>query len=436
VKRLYKIFIIFILSAVISHLSSDVMAQWTQQSIPVSGGTINDMQFINAQTGWICKYDSGYVMKTTNAGNNWFIASRNIKIYELYFFNDTLGYSLADISGNSTMFRTINGGINWSQRYSTGEALVNMSFPNPDTGWICGLGDLGKIWRTTNAGQTFTEQLSSGSTSMDRIFFLKDRVNGEYTGWCSQAHILRKTTNSGLNWFVQTAFPTSGLSSLFFLNKNIGWISYYPNLGSQPLIAKTTDGGDNWFTQYKDSISSITAVDIFFIDSLKGWSGRGFNKIFATTNGGTNWGTQSIPIFSAFHLSFPDSLNGWVAYSGLAHTTNGGGPITYTGININNTTVPVNFTLQQNYPNPFNPSTNITFSLKANSFVSLGIFDITGKEILKIYNNDKLTIGNYISRLDFGKMNISSGVYFYKLEVSGINNNKLFSQTKKMIYSK
>jgi photosystem II stability/assembly factor-like uncharacterized protein len=422
--------IIIVLSAIF--ILPEAQAQWTQQNLPVSSNSY-DICFINSTTGFI-SLELPALYMTTDSGNNW-IFKGNYRIYNMQFIDSLYGFANGRLSGNDRIYKTTNGGVSWDSVSIGGRAITYISFVNRDTGWICGHnGSLGAIYKTTDGGVTLIQQFESGTSGMDRIFFLKDRVNGEYTGWCSQANILRKTTNSGLNWFVVQTFPSNGLSGMFFLNKYIGWISYYQT-SANPLIAKTTNGGNNWFTQLIDTFT--VATNIFFIDSLKGWAGRGYSKLFATTNGGTNWGIQNVPIFSPLKISFTDSVNGWIAGgNGLAHTTNGGGPITYTGINHNNTSIPVNFTLEQNYPNPFNPSTNITFSLKTNSIVSLGIFDIRGKEILKIYNNEKLTAGNYISRLDFGKLNISSGVYFYKLEVSGINNNKLFSQTKKMIYSK
>ncbi len=89
---------------------------------------------------------------------------------------------------------------------------------------------------------------------------------------------------------------------------------------------------------------------------------------------------------------------------------------------INN--IPHSFILQQNYPNPFNPTTNISFSIPANTFVTLKIYDVLGREITTLVN-DILSAGNYTN--SFNAENLSSGIYFYKLEAGG------FIQTKKMV---
>ncbi len=76
------------------------------------------------------------------------------------------------------------------------------------------------------------------------------------------------------------------------------------------------------------------------------------------------------------------------------------------------TTNPDNVLLSQNYPNPFNPSTTITFSIPSGSFVTLKVFDITGREI-KTLVNDYKQAGSHNVTFDAG--NLPSGVYYYEL---------------------
>ncbi|MBK7447319.1 MAG: choice-of-anchor B family protein [Ignavibacteria bacterium] len=91
------------------------------------------------------------------------------------------------------------------------------------------------------------------------------------------------------------------------------------------------------------------------------------------------------------------------------------------------------YKLNQNFPNPFNPVTNIKFSLKENSKVSLKIYSIQGKEVADIIN-DRRDGGDYEIIFDAGKYNLNSGVYFYTLNVNNRSNS--FSETKKMILTK
>jgi photosystem II stability/assembly factor-like uncharacterized protein len=70
------------------------------------------------------------------------------------------------------------------------------------------------------------------------------------------------------------------------------------------------------------------------------------------------------------------------------------------------------FSLSQNYPNPFNPSTKIIFSIPRTEHVSVIIYDILGREITRLIDNE-LNPGSY--ETEFKGTDISSGIYFYKL---------------------
>lgn len=79
--------------------------------------------------------------------------------------------------------------------------------------------------------------------------------------------------------------------------------------------------------------------------------------------------------------------------------------------------VPVNFILNQNYPNPFNPVTTISYSLPKSDYVTLKVFDALGREVATLVNEYQ-TAGSY--NATFAANNISSGVYFYRIESNGI----------------
>lgn len=74
-----------------------------------------------------------------------------------------------------------------------------------------------------------------------------------------------------------------------------------------------------------------------------------------------------------------------------------------------------------NYPNPFNPTTTINFSIQSDSEIELNIFNIKGQKVKTLINND-CTNGNHTimwnGEDEFGKP-VSSGVYYYKLNING-----------------
>jgi len=89
--------------------------------------------------------------------------------------------------------------------------------------------------------------------------------------------------------------------------------------------------------------------------------------------------------------------------------------------------VPAKFALMQNYPNPFNPVTRINYELPITNYVSIKIFDISGKEVAQIVNEVKQA--GYYS-VSFNASALSSGTYFYKLTTDN------FSDVKKMVVAK
>jgi alkaline phosphatase len=91
--------------------------------------------------------------------------------------------------------------------------------------------------------------------------------------------------------------------------------------------------------------------------------------------------------------------------------------------------VPRDYTLDQNYPNPFNPTTTISFNLRKTANVSLKVYDITGKLVKTLVNNEKIQVG--VKSIKMNASDLSSGIYFYSLDV---DNTRIDS--KKMVLIK
>ncbi len=89
-----------------------------------------------------------------------------------------------------------------------------------------------------------------------------------------------------------------------------------------------------------------------------------------------------------------------------------------TGIHTVNEFIPMEYKLYNNYPNPFNPSTNINFDLPKSDFINLILYDISGKEVLKLIN-ETLPAGSYKYILNAG--NLTSGAYFVKFRSKTYN---------------
>jgi hypothetical protein len=117
------------------------------------------------------------------------------------------------------------------------------------------------------------------------------------------------------------------------------------------------------------------------------------------------------------------------------YTTGSTSPISYEimtktgtlGVKETSVIVPNKFRLDQNYPNPFNPTTNISFDVPSEQFVTVKVYSMLGEEVATLVN-ERLTPGSYQTRFD--GYNLSSGVYLYRITAGN------FTQAKSMLLVK
>ncbi|HVO76161.1 MAG TPA: T9SS type A sorting domain-containing protein [Ignavibacteriaceae bacterium] len=98
-----------------------------------------------------------------------------------------------------------------------------------------------------------------------------------------------------------------------------------------------------------------------------------------------------------------------------------------TGIEDYRTIIPSVYSLSQNYPNPFNPSTIINYRIPEEGFVTLKVYNILGKEVKTLVNENK-TAGSY--NIYFDGSGLASGVYIYRFKAAN------YSSTRKMLLIK
>jgi hypothetical protein len=88
---------------------------------------------------------------------------------------------------------------------------------------------------------------------------------------------------------------------------------------------------------------------------------------------------------------------------------------------------PKEFALYQNYPNPFNPTTTIKFALPEKANVELSVYNSLGEKVADVFSGE---LGEGYHEVEFSASNLSSGIYFYRLE------SEKFVNVKKMIILK
>lgn len=159
-----------------------------------------------------------------------------------------------------------------------------------------------------------------------------------------------------------------------------------------------------------------------------------FRSAYPNTSGTTiniSIGLESFSFDYKIHADWKDTSIYTVAF--VQNDNNkevlnvGKGNTTMTGVNQVNSEVPSSYKLSQNFPNPFNPVTNINFSIPKNSFVTLKVYDMLGREISSLVS-EQMQAGTY--KVDWNAVNASSGIYFYTITAGD------FKETKKMMLVK
>lgn len=96
--------------------------------------------------------------------------------------------------------------------------------------------------------------------------------------------------------------------------------------------------------------------------------------------------------------------------------------------------IPNQYALSQNYPNPFNPSTKIDYQLPFDARVQIELYSITGEKVATLIDGD-FSAGYHTYELNASRLNLSSGIYFYRISAVDFNNGK-FVDTKKLVLLK
>lgn len=425
--------------------SHQTYSQWFQQTSGVNS-QLYSVFFVNPSTGFAAG-DGGKALRTTNGGTNWIVSTPfgdSITYRSVYFIDPNTGYlagsylrTVPNLVGLPKILKTTDAGLSWSSLLNdSGYTLWSVSFINVNTGFALG-GFYGvgpnTFLRTTNAGANW--QVSSLGNGY--LFFAA--FQNANTGFItSNGGNILKTTDSGLNWNLNNHFPVNFISRTTFIDNNTGFAVGGNSAGSDSLsnIYRTTNGGSAWSPVFTDHGGIIN--DVKFVNANTGFAIGIFDSFFPqdslpsrllkTTNSGTNWFVDTVfaGINGCISLSFADQNTGYaVGGNGvILKTTTGGNPI---GIQQVSSEVPKAFYLAQNYPNPFNPSTKIKFSLPKTAFTKITIYDVLGREV-SLIANEELKAGSY--EVSWNADNFPSGVYFYRLTAGQ------YTETKKMLMIK
>lgn len=277
------------------------------------------------------------ILYTNDGGISWEQASNGNVFgnFTCVYFTDALtGWAVgssseAGLMPHGVILHTIDGGESWEEQVFYGPEINSICMEGPNIGWI--FGHYGIIGKTTNGGVSW-EELSTISIRVDlEDIFFTDSLNGCVVGNLLMAYnqqvIFAHTHDGGMNWD-GTSFNGQGaaeIRSIHFADQNNGWAVGVELWAGAALILHTADGGNSWESQLLDNYSSLH--DVYFADTLTGWTVGEGGTILHTIDGGLTWEQQPTNNFrDLYSIDFINSEIGWIigAEGTIYHTTNGG----------------------------------------------------------------------------------------------------------------
>ncbi len=431
--------------------TTDGGANWSWIIAGLTAGTVNSIALDDVGIVYIGlnEYSTGGVFKTTNGGTLWQPVSPNKHVITNMAWNESKS-TLYVVSRENGVFKTNDNGTTWTElsKNFSNKSINAIAIESPGTLYVGGTN--GTVYKTTDDGSTWSDvSVTSMTMEVNTLLILSPGtvLAGMTYGGIS------KTTDGGATWS-RLLNTTTTVYDLLMESPGVLY-------SRTPLINKSVDGGVTWANRsfisigvelgfpirvaiespgvmyatmktslvkgiYKstDSANTWTAVN----DGLSDWDITSYaipmpgtvyassssKGVFKTTSGGTNWIDVSTGM-SDKHVKVL-TMSSSSIYAG---TLNGIFKTTRpTEVKENSPNMlPEKFELSQNYPNPFNPTTNINFAVSRNGFVSLKVFDILGREVATLVN-EQMNSGSYKASFD-GK-GLSSGMYLYQLR-SGNN---------------
>ncbi|MBE2280586.1 MAG: lamin tail domain-containing protein [Ignavibacteriaceae bacterium] len=250
--------------------------------------------------------------------------------------------------------------------------------------------------------------------------------------------------NNGLTY---NFYPQLFINEFMALNTTIedptgafeDWIEIY-NPGNSPVDISgwyITDNLENR-TKYKLPEAINDSLTIPANGFMLLWADNSPGKGVRHLNWALSRNGESIGLFGPDGQTPVDSLSFGYQFSdtSYARTVDGGNIWDFfsvstpgasnaggTPVSIREKGVPEGFYLSQNYPNPFNPATTINFSIPAELKVTLTVYNTAGEKVSELVNTT-LNSGNY--SVTFDASNLTSGIYYYKLDAGSFSNIKKF----------
>jgi photosystem II stability/assembly factor-like uncharacterized protein len=442
--------------------STDMGQSWVFITNGLNSSKILDFAYDSTSNTIYAANQRGGIFVSNDSGDSWQLKSNGLNASSSFQINFDKNETLFAASFLNGVHRSTDYGKTWELVVKGITNFTHESvFATKDGYVITGTQD--GYFVSTNRGDDWTK---GAFFTTNTIFRSEEDLNGDWY-FAIWGGPFSRSTNKGASWITainefvfSIAVDSSGN---IFAGTNSG------------RIFKSTDNGESWFYSDNGIITGSTIMDIAVSPSGRViYCGTYGNGIFKSENEGENWidvsqggleqkAVHSIALrndkeifaslFQEDKIYYSSKGGGaWLLISqGMYSVKNAKGYVyaatgesiwrtktntIITAIKTEEYLTPENFYLSQNYPNPFNPVTIIRYEIPGqfrneNIKVQLKVYDILGKEVATLVNEEK-SAGSY--EIEFsasgGGSNLASGIYIYRLVAGN------FTASKKLILLK
>jgi hypothetical protein len=337
---------------------------------------------------------SGILVKTLDGGSSWNVLEATLpgEVTYVSFIDENRGWIVCNNDGDTQkpiIMGTTNGGENWTLLYTHHRAVHDFRVIDENTlVFGCGAffgtsdGDCLSFWRSTDGGNAWNEEQGDGKEGLFRTrWHSPNRIIPTPEGsafWFISRDYTRLFPSSEL-WFydLDRAFdrPNGYIGDLVTRDETSAIILNTDSEGIQAWLSSTVNCGEDFkfladlpAFVYKDFELNISVKKIAFSDTNMVWISGWLDKLVRYT-----FETEVTTVDNPLPQSLLPAL----------HTP---------------------------FPNPFNLSTTITFKLLEKSLVELAVFDVTGRKVATIINNEPFSAGLYYAVFD--AHGLASGAYY------------------------